>query len=131
MHIEAGDADEEAWTGELLLHVVLAKDVTHVLTKKAFDALAEFLHAIDVKLGDFPVGTGARFERRDFPVDTVIPGNVGDKVFDARKRFHGEDGDGLVLGEVVHARFASEAGAAVDFGGTGAALPCFAIPADG
>src|SRR5438445_402251 len=32
MHIEAGDADEEAWTGELFLHVVLAKDVTHVLT---------------------------------------------------------------------------------------------------
>ena len=47
------------------------------------------------------------------------------------KGFHGHDGDGLILGEIVHARFAGEARAAVDFRGAGAALPCFAIPADG
>jgi hypothetical protein len=105
--------------------------MTDVLTKKAFDALAEFLHAIHVKLGDFPLHAGARLKRGDFPVDTVIPGNVGDKVFDAGKRFHGEDGDGLVQREIVHAGLAGEARTAVDFGGAGAALPCLAIPTDG
>jgi hypothetical protein len=110
---------------------VFAKNVAHVLTEKAFDTLPEFLHAIDVKLGDFPVRAGARFECRDFSVDTVIPGNVGDKVFNAREGFHGKDGDGLILRKVIHACFAGEARTAVDFRGTGAALPCFAIPADG
>jgi hypothetical protein len=131
MHFEAGDSNEEAWTGELFLFVVFAKDVTDVLAEKTFDALAELLHPVDIELGNFPFGSFARLERRDFLVDTVIPGNVGDKVFDARKGLHGQDGDGLVLREVVHARFAGQAGTAVDFRGARAALPCLAVPADG
>jgi hypothetical protein len=131
MHFEAGDSNEEARPSELFLLVVLAKDVTDVLTEKTFDALAKLLHAVDIELGNFPFDSFARFERRDFPVDTVVPGNVGDKVFDSRKGFHGQDGDGLVLREIIHARFAGQAGMAVDFGGARAALPCFAVPADG
>jgi hypothetical protein len=92
---------------------------------------AELLHAIHVELGNLPVGTGARRECRDFPVDTVIPGNVGDKVFDAGEGLHGQDRDGLVLREFVHACLAGQARAAVNFSGAGAALPCFAVPADG
>jgi hypothetical protein len=131
VHFEAGNSNKEARAAELFFLVVFAKHMTNVLTEKAFNTLAEFLHAIDVELRDFPVGAGARFESRDFPVDTVIPGNVGDKVFDAGKGLHGQDGDGLVLREFVHARFAGEARTAVDFGGAGAALPGFAVPADG
>jgi hypothetical protein len=131
MHFEAGDSNEEAWTGELFLFVVFAKDVTDVLAEKTFDALTELLHAVDIELGNFPFDSLARFERGDFPVDTVIPGNVGDKIFDSREGFHGQDGDGLVLREVVHTCFASQTGTAVDFGGAGATLPCFAVPADG
>ncbi len=108
MHFEAGDSNEEARAGELFLFVVFAEDVTDVLTEKTFDALAELLNAVHIELGDFPFDSFARFERRDFAVDTVIPGNVGDKVFDSRERFHGQDGYGLVLREVVHARFAGE-----------------------
>src|ERR1700719_707906 len=130
MHFEAGDSNEEARAGELFLLVVLAKDVAHILAEKAFDALAKLLHAVDIELGDFPLHSLAGFESRDFAVDTVIPRNVGDKVVDCGKGFHGQDGDGLVLREIVHARFASQARAAVDFRGTGTALPCFAIPAD-
>jgi 3-methyladenine DNA glycosylase Mpg len=106
MHFEAGDSNEEARAGELFLFVVFAKDMTNVLTEKTFDALAKLLHAVHVELGDFPFHSLARFKRRDFAVDTVIPGNVGDKVFDSREGFHRQDGDGLLLREVIHARFA-------------------------
>src|SRR5713101_2968362 len=131
MHFEAGDSNEEARAGELFLLVVVAKDVAHILAEKAFDAFSKLLDAVDIELGDFPLHPLAGFESRDFAVDTVVPGNVGDKVFDSGKGFHGEDGDGLVLREIVHARFASQARAAIDFRGAGAALPCFAVPTDG
>jgi hypothetical protein len=131
MHLEASDSNEEARAGELFLLVVFAKNVTNVLTKKAFDALAKLLDAIHVQLRYFPFHSLAGLEWRDFAVDTIVPGNVGDKVFNAREGFHGEDGNGLVLRKIVHARFAGQAGTAVDFGGTRAALPRFAIPANG
>src|SRR5260370_16345607 len=101
------------------------------MAEKAVDALSKLLHAVHIELRNFPFDAGARSESRYCPVDTVVPGNVGDKVFDTGKGFHGEDGDGLVLRENVHARLTSQAGAAVDFRGTRAALPCFTIPADG
>jgi hypothetical protein len=128
---EPGHAYEKSRAAEFRFCVMLANDVANILAKKTFDALAEFLDAVDIELGDFPVGVLVRAEGGDFFVDLVIPGNVGDQVFDSRKRFHGHDGDGLVLGKIVHARFAGEARAAVDFGGARAALPCFAVPADG
>src|SRR6266446_6663585 len=43
MHFEASDSNEEARAGELLLLVVLAKNVANVLAKKTFDALAKLL----------------------------------------------------------------------------------------
>src|SRR6266478_627172 len=131
MHFKPGNAHKKARPGELLLLVVFAKNVAYVLTQKTFDALAELLHAVHVELRDFPFNSRARFERGDFPVDTVIPRNVGDKVFDARKGFHRKDDDGLVHREIVHAGLAGQAGTAVNFRGARAALPCFAIPADG
>src|ERR1700687_3956576 len=131
MHFEAGDSNEEARASELLFLVVFAKDMADILAEKAFDALAKLLDAVNIELGDFPFHSLAGFEGRDFAVDTIVPGNVGDKVFDPGKGFHGEDGDGLVLREIVHARFAGEARAAVDFRGARAALSCFAIPAHG
>lgn len=131
MHFEAGNADEKARAAESFLGVVLADNVADVLAKEALDAFAEFLDAVDIELGDVPVGVGLGLEGGNFLVDLVIPGNVGDEILDARKRFHGHDGDGLILGEIVHAGLAGEAGAAVDFGGAGAALPGFAVPADG
>jgi hypothetical protein len=131
MHFEAGDANEEARTAELFLFVVFAKDMADVLAKKTFDALPEFLDAIDVDLRNFPVGVRVRAEGGDFFVDSVVPGNVGDEVFDAREGFHGHDGDGLVHRQRVDARLACEARAAVDFRGAGTALGGFAVPAHG
>jgi len=131
MHFEAGDSNEEARTRELLLLVVFAKDVAHILAEKAFDALAKLLDAVHIELGDFPFHSLAGFEGRDFAVDTIVPGNVGDKVFDSGKGFHGEDGDRPILRKIIHARFASQARAAVDFRRARATLPGLAIPANG
>jgi len=131
MHFEAGDSNEETWARELLLFVVFAKYVAHVLAEKAFDTLSKLLDAVHIKLGDFPFHSLTGFEGRDFAVDTIVPGNVGDKVFDSRKGFHGEDGDRLILRKIIHARFAGQARAAVDFRRARATLPGLAVPADG
>ena len=40
--------------------VVIAQDVADVLAQEALDALAEFLHAVDVFLGHAPGAVGAR-----------------------------------------------------------------------
>src|SRR5438309_3618221 len=130
MHFEAGHSNEESRAGELFLLVVLAKNVANVLAEKAFDALAKLLNPVDIELRDFPFHSLTRLEGRDFAIDTIVPGNVGDKVFDARKGFHGKDGDGLILREIVHARFTGQARTAIDFRGARAALPCFAVPAN-
>ena len=50
MHLERGDADEEARAGKTVVLVVVAQHVAHVLAQEALDALAELLHAVDVGL---------------------------------------------------------------------------------
>jgi len=131
VHFEAGDANEEARTAETFVFGVIAENVADVLAEKTFDALAKFLDAIDVALIHFPFDVFARLEGGDFLVDLVVPGDVGDEVFDDGKGFERRDSDGLVERERVHTRFTSEARTAVDFGGAGATFGGFAIPADG
>src|SRR5262245_33873938 len=52
MHLQAGDADEEAGAGEAVLLLVIAQHVADVLTEEALDALAELLYPVDVRLLD-------------------------------------------------------------------------------
>src|SRR5258708_20730966 len=118
MHFEAGDANEETWAGKLFFLVVFAKNMTNVLTEEAFDTLSKLLHAVDIELRDFPFHSLAGFEGRDFAVDTIVPRNVADKVFDAREGFDGPAGDGLGLREIVHALFAVQPRSPVDSHGT-------------
>jgi len=118
MHLETGDSNEETRAGELFLLVVLAKNVTNVLAKKAFDALAKLLDAVHIQLRDFPFHSLPRFKGRDFAVDTIVPGNVGDKVFNEGEGPHRKDRNGLVLWEIIHTRFAGQARPSVNFGGT-------------
>ena len=54
MHFQPRGADEKARAAELFLLIVIAQDVADVLAQEAFDALAEFLHAVDVPLVHFP-----------------------------------------------------------------------------
>src|SRR5712692_10012116 len=109
MHFQARDANKEAWTPELFLLVVIAQYVANVLTKKALNALAKLLHAIDLALIHLPFHVWPGGERRDFLVDAVIPGNVGDEVLQHRKALHGLDRDRLVQRQSVQTCLASQA----------------------
>src|ERR1700757_4202885 len=96
MHFEAGNTDEETGSAELFLFAVVAKDVADVLAEEALDALVEFLHTVDVALVHLPLDAGPGLERRDLPVHSVVPRDIGDEILDQRKGFHGEDRDGLI-----------------------------------
>src|SRR6202007_1071903 len=124
MHFKAGNANEETRSAELFLFGVVAKDVADVLAEEALDALIEFLHTLHVALVHLPLDAGPGLERRDFPVHFVVPGDVGNEILDQRKSFHGEDCDGLIERERIHARLASEPGPAIHLSGTRSAFPC-------
>src|SRR5713226_8234329 len=73
-----------------------------------------FWHPVHIFLVHFPLGASAGLEGRNFLVNAVIPGNVGDQVFDHGKRLHRLNRDGLVKGECVHASLACETRPAID-----------------
>ena len=60
MHFQGGGVDQEARADEFVVLVVVAQDVADVLAEEAFDALAEFLHAVDVRLLHAPGAVRAR-----------------------------------------------------------------------
>src|SRR5262249_52733710 len=86
MHFEAGGTDEEARSAERFVLLMIAEHVADVLAKKAFNAFAKFLDTVDVALIHFPFDILARLEGGDFLVDLVVRGDIGDEVFDNRKR---------------------------------------------
>jgi len=45
VHLELGGVHQKTRTNELLVKLVIAKNVAHVLAKEALDAFPEFLHA--------------------------------------------------------------------------------------
>src|SRR5260370_17742095 len=69
MHFERADLDEKARPGEFIELVMLAQHVAHILAQETLDALAEFLHTIDVLLRHAPGAVGrigrARLELPD------------------------------------------------------------------
>ena len=50
MHFQRGGINQKARADEFLVLVMVAQNVADILAEKTFDALAEFLHAIDVFL---------------------------------------------------------------------------------
>src|SRR6185437_8548416 len=88
MHFETRGADEKARAAEHVLFVVLAKDVANILAKETFNTLAEFLHAVHIALIKLPRRASSRLECRNLFIDLVVPGNVGNQVFNDRKGFH-------------------------------------------
>ncbi len=133
MHLERGHVDEEPRADELVLLVVIAQHVADVLAQKALDTLAEFLHAVDIRLLHAPGAVRRvrrpRLERLDLLLDLVVPGHIGHEVFDVRKRPHRLDGHRLIERQLVQPRHAHEARIPVDLGRTRAALAGLAVPA--
>ena len=112
IHLQRGGIDQESRTDELVVHVVIAQHVAHVLAQEALDALAEFLHTIDVGLLHAPGTVGgvglARHEFLDLFLDLVVPGDVRDQILDEGERLHRLDRDRLIHGQqfsrVMHIR---------------------------
>src|SRR5205085_4589754 len=50
MHLQRRHMNQKARSDELVVHLVIAQNMANVLAKKTFDALPEFLDAIDVGL---------------------------------------------------------------------------------
>jgi hypothetical protein len=135
MHFQGGGVNEKARANELIVHLMVPQDVADVLAQETFDAFAKFLDAVDIFLSHAPTAVGrvglARLKFRDALLDRVIPGNVGDQIFEMREGVHGFDGDGLIEGQRVQASHAHEFRHAIYFRGAGTTFSGFAIPADG
>src|SRR5437879_677607 len=114
MHFKPSHSDKEARTAELFVFIVLAQNVADVLAKKALNALAEFLHPVNVFLLHSPISASFGLESRNLLVDLVIPGNVCDQVLDDWERLHRQNSDGLVLRKGIHAGFACKPWSPVD-----------------
>ena len=84
VHLERGRVGQKSRTDELVMQLVVAQDVAHILAEKTLDALAEFLHPIDVRLPHAPGAicrvSRAWLERRDGLLHPEIPGDVGDEI---------------------------------------------------
>ena len=77
MHLERGGVNKKTRADKLVMLFVIAEDMANVLTKKTLNALAKFLHAVDVGLLHSPRavrGVGRpRFEFLDPLFDLVVP----------------------------------------------------------
>src|SRR5262249_34187172 len=131
VHLQRGDADEEARAPEPVRLAVLAQDVADVLAQEALDALAELLDPVGLLLGEGPVGPRAGPERGDLLVDLEVPGAGAGQVLDAGEGFQRRDGDGPSGGVVVDAVHAHRGGPAVDLAAARAAPARLAVPAAG
>src|SRR5688572_10434060 len=131
MHLEPGDAHEESGAAELFLFVVIAQDMADILAKKTLDALAEFLHSIDVALVHLPFHVGTRGEGRNLAVDFVLPRDICDQIFNYRERLHRLHSDWLIQGQRIHTRLAGQPWPAVHFRRARTALAGFTVPAHG
>src|SRR5439155_3129394 len=92
MHLERRSVDEVSRTNEPLVEPMFAQHMADVLAQEAFDALPEFLDAVDVPLKHPPgaIGRVRRTwpERFDRALYAKVPRHVGDEVFDRRERPH-------------------------------------------
>ncbi len=97
MHLKRGIVNIVARTGIPVKELVIAQHMTDVLTEIAFDALAEFLHAINVRLRHTPRSIRhfglARSEGSDALFDLEVPRDIGDEIFNERKGLHRLNGD--------------------------------------
>jgi len=82
VHFERRDVDEKTRADKFVVHFMIAQHMADVLTQKTFDALAKFLHAVDVRLLHPPgavLGVGrSRLEFLDAFLDFEIPRHVRD-----------------------------------------------------
>src|ERR1700761_4494938 len=134
MHFKRGSMNQQPRADELLMLVVLAQDVTHILTEKTLDALAKFLHPLDVGLLHAPCAVwqvwrpGPKFLDRH--LRPVVPRDIGHEIADYRKGVHRLEDDRHIEIEIAEPSHAHELRHAIDFRRARAALAGLAVPSD-
>ena len=134
VHVETGEAHHESWTGEVLLGLAIAQDVTHILTQEALDALAELLNPIDILLHHTVLAVGVAWPRGEGAnpfVLLVVPGDIIGQIANHREGLQWLHRDGLTFFKGVHAGHARESRLAVDLHAATSALARLAVPATG
>src|SRR5918994_4593996 len=135
VHLERSVVDEKSRPDERIVQPVIPQHVAHVLAQETFDALPEFLDAVNVALIHAPVAVGVLGppwrERLDLLLHLVVPGDVGDEIADGRKGAHRLDGDRFVERQGVQPCHAHEPRLSVDLRRARSALAGLAVPAAG
>lgn len=133
MHLERRIVNEVPRTGVAVIKMMIAQNMANILAEIAFDAFAEFLYTVHVRLRHAPCTVRqvwlARSERLDVFFYLEVPGNIGNKVFNEREGPHRLDQDRLVERQRAQPRHAHQLGHTVDFRGAGTALSRLAVPA--
>lgn len=93
MHLEISQPDHCSGASEFVELLVFPEHVAGVLADEAFNAHPEFLHPHRLELTEPPIWFFRTFDRCNFFCHLVIPGNIGDQVFDVRKSPHWSDTD--------------------------------------
>src|SRR5258708_29627540 len=107
MHLQGCRIDQIPRSYKLLVLVMVAEDVTDVLTQEALDALPKFLHPVDVGLLDTPraVRRVRRSRRKpgDLFFDAIVPRYIGHQIAHMGKGPHRLDPDRFIRGGRHHA----------------------------
>src|SRR5262245_60360219 len=126
VHLERRGVDQEARADELIVLMVVTQYVAHILTQKALDALAELLHAFDVRLLHAPraivrVRTPG-LKPLDLLFDPEIPRDIGNQIANRRKGVHRFYDHRHIQVEIAQPRHTHQLRHAIDLGGTRSAL---------
>src|SRR5678815_448324 len=132
VHLQRGNINEETRADEFLVFAMFTQDVADILAEEAFDALAEFLHAIDVRLRHAPRAVRrirrTRLERFYFLLHPEIPRDIGDEILHARECFHRLDRHRFLERQLIEPRHAHQPRHPIHLRRTRPALTRFAIP---
>lgn len=117
VHFKGSESHHVPWSEEDVFALTVTEHMANVLAQEALDAFAKLLDAIDVDLLH-PQRFGASFigksERFDLLRNFVVPTDVGNEVFDYRKRFDRRHDDRLILRQFVDSSFAQQLRFSVD-----------------
>ena len=119
VHLVLSEPHEISWSSKVIEKGVVPQHVAGVDAEETLDALSEVLDTVSLHLVEFPVHGLRPVDGRNALGDFVVPGDIGDEVFDVRERLHWPYFDGLtsrrLCHDVAHSGHAHEARSPVDF----------------
>ena len=119
VHLVLSEPDEVSRSGKVIEKGVVPQHVAGVDAEETLDALSEVLDTVSFHLVEFPVHGLRPVDGRNALGHFVVPGDIGDEVFDVRERLHRPYFYGLssrcLCHDIAHSGHAHEARPPVDF----------------